>query len=149
MSYEDDGEKQPNFVKINFGENNGAFYIHTNPFAFTNYHLLDTKEDYAATVLSFLPKQQVIWDNYYKSGRKIISSPLHYILTSPALKWAFYTSVFTLLLFVIFRGKRTQRIIPVVEPLENSTVEFTQTIGELYYQSGDYTNIISKKSNTF
>ena len=52
-------------------------------------------------------------------------------------------------LFVIFKGKRTQRIIPVIDKLENSTVEFTQTIGELYYQYGDYSNIISKKIQYF
>ena len=58
-------------------------------------------------------------------------------------------SLFGLILFVIFKGKRTQRIIPVIDKLENSTVEFTQTIGELYYQYGDYSNIISKKIQYF
>ena len=56
-----------NFIKMPYGSNNGAFYIHTNPFAFTNYHMLHDKEDYAATVLSFLTKHHIIWDNYYKS----------------------------------------------------------------------------------
>ncbi|WP_299117994.1 DUF4350 domain-containing protein [uncultured Winogradskyella sp.] len=149
MSIEDEDESHPNYIKTKFGENGGAFYIHTNPYAFTNYHILNGKEDYTATVLSYLPKQQIIWDNYYKSGRKIITSPLRYILKSPALKWAFYISMFSLILFVIFKGKRTQRIIPVVDKLENTTVEFTQTIGELYYQHGDFSNIISKKIQYF
>jgi len=138
-----------NFIKVDVGDNNGQFILHTNPFAFTNYHLMDDKEDYAATVLSYLPKQQIIWDNNYKSGRKIITSPLRYILKNPALKWAFYISMFGLILFVIFRGKRVQRIIPVVNKLENSTVDFTRTIGELYYQHGDFTNIINKKIQYF
>ena len=138
-----------NFIKVDVGDNNGQFILHTNPFAFTNYHLMDDKEDYAATVLSYLPKQQIIWDNNYKSGRKIITSPLRYILKNPALKWAFYISMFGLILFVIFRGKRVQRIIPVVNKLENSTVDFTRTIGELYYQHGDFSNIIDKKIQYF
>jgi hypothetical protein len=147
---EDDIEvTHPNFIKVNFGENNGQFIIHSNPFAFTNYHLLDDKEDYAAAVLSYLPKQQIIWDNNYKSGRKVITSPLRYILQNTALKWVFYISMFSLILFVIFRGKRTQRIIPVIDKLENATVDFTRTIGELYYQHGDYTNIIEKKIQYF
>jgi hypothetical protein len=53
------------------------------------------------------------------------------------------------MLFVIFRGKRTQRIIPVIHKLENATVDFTRTIGELYYQYGDFTNIIEKKIQYF
>lgn len=152
MTYEDEDEikiTNPNFIKVSFGKNNGHFYLHTNPFAFTNYHLLNDKEDYAATVLSYLPKNQIIWDNYYKSGRKIIKSPLRFILTNTALKWAFYTAMFALVLFIIFKGKRTQRIIPVVEPLKNSTVEFTQTIGDLYYQHKDFSNIIAKKIEYF
>jgi hypothetical protein len=142
-------ETYPNFIKVDVGEKGGQFILHTNPFAFTNYHLLNDKEDYTATVLSYLPKQQIIWDNNYKSGRKVITSPLRYILQSTALKWAFYISMFGLILFVIFRGRRTQRIIPVINKLENSTVDFTRTIGELYYQHGDFSNIIKKKTEYF
>ena len=146
---EDKTRSEVNYIKVPFGENNGAFFIHTNPFAFTNYHMLDNKEDYVAAVLSYLPKKPIIWDNYYKSGRKIITSPLRFILSNTALKWAFYLSLLALVLFVLFKGKRTQRIIPVVEPLKNSTVEFTQTVGDLYYQHGDFTNIITKKITYF
>ncbi|HEX9599954.1 MAG TPA: DUF4350 domain-containing protein [Mariniflexile sp.] len=138
-----------NYIKVPFGNNNGAFYVHTNPFAFSNYHMLNGNEAYAATVLSFLPKHQIIWDNYYKSGRKIITSPLRFILQNQALKWAFYITMIALILFVIFRGKRTQRIIPVVEPLKNATLDFTRTIGDLYYQHGDFTNIITNKIQYF
>lgn len=142
-------ENHINFIKVPFGKNNGAFYMHTNPFAFTNYHMLNGNDAYAATVLSFLPKHQIIWDNYYKSGRKVITSPLRFVLQSPALKWAFYITLFSLILFVIFKGKRTQRIIPVVEPLQNATLDFTRTIGDLYYQHGDFTNIINNKIQYF
>ena len=142
-------ETHPNFVRVDFGENGGQFLLHANPFAFTNYHLMADKENYTATVLSYLPKQQIIWDNNYKTGRKIITSPLRFILQNKALKWAFYISMFGLILFVIFRGKRTQRIIPIINKLENATVDFTKTIGELYYQHGDYSNIIEKKIEYF
>ena len=54
-----------------------------------------------------------------------------------------------LLLFVIFKAKREQRIIPVLEPLENSSVEFARTVGTLYHQNKDYTNLIQKKLNYF
>lgn len=152
MTFKDENDKENtniNFIKVSFGNKNGYFYLHTNPFAFSNYHLLNGNENYAATVLSFLPEQQLIWDNYYKSGRKVIRSPLRYILTNNALKWAFYVALFSLFLFILFKGKRTQRIIPVIEPLKNSTVEFTQTIGDLYYQHKDYSNIIAKKNQYF
>jgi hypothetical protein len=145
----DKSKKEVNYIKVPFGDQQGAFYIHCNPFAFTNYHMLEGKENYAAAVLSYLPNNPILWDNYYKSGRKIITSPLRFVLSNPALKWAFYLSLIALGLFVIFKGKRTQRIIPVLEPLKNTTVEFTQTIGDLYLQHGDFTNIINKKITYF
>lgn len=138
-----------NYIKMPVGRNGGSFLIHTNPFAFTNYHMLQDKADYVAGVLAYLPQQSIIWDNYYKSGRRVIESPLRYILSNPSLKLAFYMVMFGILLFVIFRGKRTQRIIPVIKPLNNATVDFTQTIGDLYYQNGDFSNIITKKIEFF
>ena len=63
------------------------------------------------------------------------------ILQSQALKWAFYMTLISLILFVIFRGKRTQRIIPVIDPLKNATLDFTKTIGDLYYQPVSYTHL--------
>ncbi len=146
---DDKTKKEVNYIKVPFGNNNGAFYVHSNPFAFTNYHMLNGKENYVATVLSFLPKNQIIWDNYYKSGRRVIKSPLRFILSNEALKWGFYLSLLALALFIVFRSKRTQRIIPVMHPLKNTTLDFTKTIGNLYFQHGNYTNIINKKITYF
>ncbi|MDX1472299.1 MAG: hypothetical protein R3213_12440, partial [Flavobacteriaceae bacterium] len=139
----------PNLVQIKPNDSSGSFFIHTNPFAFSNYHLLNGKENYAATVLSFLPTGKIIWDEYYKAGRKVIRSPLRFVLTNPPLKWAFYIALISLIIYIIFQGKRRQRVIPVIEPVKNSTVEFTKTIGNLYYQTGEYTSVINKKITYF
>src|SRR5690606_37334483 len=45
----------------------------------------------------------------------------------------------------IFERKRRQRINPVIKPLENTTLEFVGTIGNLYYQRSDHRNIAEKK----
>ena len=45
--------------------------------------------------------------------------------------------------------KRKQRIIPIVKPLGNTTLEFVSTIGNLYYQSGEHKNIAEKKIHFF
>ncbi|WP_228852104.1 DUF4350 domain-containing protein [Aegicerativicinus sediminis] len=149
MRPKDSTKTYVNYVKIPFGNENGAFYVHTNPFAFTNYHMLRDKTEYAAAVLSFLPNDILIWDNYHKTGRKVITSPLRFILTNSALRWGFYVSLIGLILYVLFQGKRTQRIIPIVSPPRNASVEFTKTIGDLYFQHGDYSNIIGKKITYF
>ncbi|MEH6681579.1 MAG: hypothetical protein V7724_13600 [Sediminicola sp.] len=54
-----------------------------------------------------------------------------------------------ILLFVLFKGKRQQRIIPVWHPLENASVNFAQTVGSLYYQHRNPSDLIQKKLNYF
>lgn len=147
---ENNEAKEVNFIKVKYGDKGGAFYLHTNPYAFSNYHMLNKNDAYAATLLSYLPKNRpLIWDDYNKSGRKYVSSPLRYVLNQTTLKWALYITLCSLILYMIFRGKRTQRIIPVIHPLENASVQFTKTIGALYFQYKDYGNIIQKKTVYF
>ena len=138
---------KPNFIKTSFGK--GSFIINTLPIAFTNYYLLSDKSSYSANSFSYLHNNLLYWDDYKKSGRKVISSPMRFVLNQPALKWSYYLVLCGLLLFVIFKAKREQRIIPVIKPLENSSVEFARTVGSLYHQSKDYTNLNSKKINYF
>ncbi len=127
----------------------GAIYYNLNPAAFTNYYLLKGKQQYAVEALSYMNDGPVFFDDYGKSGRKVVASPLRFVLSQQPLKWAYFLALAGVLLYMVFASKRRQRIIPVVKPLENSTVEFTRTIGNLYFQSGDHTGIITKKINYF
>ncbi|MFW0736994.1 DUF4350 domain-containing protein [Flavobacterium sp. T12S277] len=137
-------KKHINFIKVPY--HNGHFYLHTQPLAFTNYHLLKANHyEYAESVLSFLPKGDIFWYTKGQNNESISESPLRYILSQPGLKWAWYFFLFGMLIFIIFNAKRKQRIVPILKPLPNLTVDFTKTIGNLYYQEGDHTNIIDKK----
>lgn len=139
---------QVNFIEVKVGK--GAIYYHLNPIAFTNYYMLEPgKENYVAESLSYLNNGPVYFDNYGKSGRRVITTPMRFVLGQPALKWAWYLLLATIVLYFIFKAKREQRAIPVVKPLENSSVEFTRTIGNLYYQNNDYTSAINRKINYF
>ena len=127
----------------------GRFLLHSLPEAFSNYYMLKNNGQYAADVLSYVNAEKIYWDEYLKSGRKVVSSPMRYILNQAPLTWAYYIMMTALLIFVIFKGKREQRIVPVIKPLENTSVEFTKTIGDLYFQHKDYSNIIAKKITYF
>jgi hypothetical protein len=139
--------KSPNFVKVRFGK--GNFYLNTTPQTFTNYYMLKGNKDYVANALSYLKDLDVYWDNYKKSGRIVIDSPMRFILNQASLKWAYYLGMVGLLIFIVFKTKREQRIIPVIKPLENSSIEFAKTVGGLYYEHRDFTDLISKKINFF
>ncbi|KAF2081910.1 DUF4350 domain-containing protein [Flavobacterium sharifuzzamanii] len=137
-------EKQVNFIEVPY--KNGYLYLHTQPVAFTNYNLL--KKDYyqyAENVLSYIPKGNIFWYNKTFNDKRISSSPMRYIWSQPALKSAWYLGLLGILIFMIFNAKRKQRVVPIIKPLQNLTVDFTKTIGNLYYQEGDHTNIIDKK----
>ncbi len=140
-------KEEPNFIQVKFGK--GHFYLNTTPQAFTNYYMLGDNQDYVAHTLSYLDNSYLYWDNYEKTGRVVIDSPMRFVLNQASLKWAYYLAILGLLFFVILRAKREQRIIPVITPLENSSVEFARTVGGLYYQHKDYTDLISKKMNYF
>ena len=136
-----------NYVKVNYGK--GKFLLHNLPEAFSNYYLLKDNEQYAANVLSYIDTDKIYWDEYLKSGRKVVTSPMRFILDQAPLTWAYYVLIGGLLIFVLFKGKRQQRIVEVMEPLENTSVEFTKTIGDLYFQHKDFSNIIAKKITYF
>ncbi|WP_234736461.1 DUF4350 domain-containing protein [Tellurirhabdus bombi] len=141
---------EPVFLKIPYGK--GVFYIHNLPLAFTNYYLLDpNSEDFASKSLAYLPKWPTYWDEYQKRGRfdENEQTPLRYVLSQEPLRWAYYLTLASLLLYAIFAGKRTQRIIPIVEKPKNTSLEFVQTVGGLYFQRGDHTNLAQKKVQYF
>ena len=141
--HENTKEKLVDFIKVPYGK--GEFYLHTQPIVFTNYHLLkDNHSEYAAKVLSYTDGE-VFWLLKNQSGEIVSGSPMRYILSQPALKAAWYIFLLGMIVFFIFNAKRKQRIVPIIKPLENTTVDFTKTIGNLYFQEGNHDNIIEKK----
>jgi hypothetical protein len=131
-----------NFVKVNYYD--GEIYLHRQPAAFTNFHLLkDNHYQYAEKVLSYIPKGNVYW--YTKGQLEDDASFLNFFLSQPAFRAATYIFLIGMLLFIIFNAKRKQRIVPIVKPLTNTTIDFVKSIGNLYHQEGNHDNIIDKK----
>lgn len=131
-------------LKLKYGK--GTLYLCANPLIFTNYALLSNRGDeYAAKVLSYLPKSQSIyWDEYQNGDIPEDTSPMRVFFSHPALSWAYYISLFGMVVFVLYEMKRRQRIIPIVEPLKNSTVEFASIVGQVYYEQRNNMNIAQK-----
>lgn len=136
-----------NFICTKYGL--GKIYVHTQPMAFTNYHLLNGNVEYASKVLSYLPIRKTVWDNYYKPDHFINTSPMRYILSQPPLQLAYYLSLLTLLLYLVVESKRRQRVIPVLKPLENRSLQFVKTIGSLYFKQRNNADLAKKKAIFF
>jgi hypothetical protein len=139
-----DGSQRADFIRLRYGK--GYIYFHTNPYAFTNYYMLNPRgSEYVAKCLGYLAPGAVVWDESYKKAEGHAESPLSYILSVESLRWAYYTAVLFLLLYILFNIKRRQRAIPIVAPYKNTSLEFTQTIGALYYNQSNHKNIAHKK----
>ncbi len=135
----------PTLVRYNFGK--GSLFLCADPKLFTNYSLLTPNgADYAAKALSYLPEHPVIyWDHLQNGDIEVDESPLRVFFSYPALQWAYYIALFTLVGFVLFEMKRRQRIIPIIAAPANSTVDFVSVVGRVYYEQRNNTNIAQKK----
>lgn len=138
-----------NFVKYTFGK--GGLYLLPNPQLLSNYNLLNLRgAEYAARALSYLPTPEtLIWDENNTRGSTDDSDILRVLFKHAPLRWAYYLALTGLLVFVFFEMKRRQRIIPIVSPLKNSSVDFVRVVGKVYYQQRDNRDIAHKKISYF
>jgi len=141
-----------NFGYIPYGK--GRVYFHTNPIAFTNYFMVQEEgKMYLDGVMAHLENDNIYYEiaarnpviiqdnNNGKKGRRSPNfgnqGPLTYILSQRSLAISWYILMSMGLLFLIFRSKRKQRIIPIVEKNENTSLIFIQNISNLYFQQGN------------
>lgn len=137
---------QANFIKVKFGK--GYIYAHTEPLFLTNYYLLKPGNvRYAQDVFSYLQDRETLWFVSNKSSESRFF--LRFILSNPPLKYAWWVFLGGLVLFIFFNAKRKQRIVPVTEPLRNTSLDFVKSIGNLYLQEGDFHDMMAKKAQYF
>ena len=148
-------DKRPNSIVYFHGK--GKLYLQCEPRAYSNYFLLkDNNYEYLKNTLAFTQNkpEHIYWDDYYnklgsrKNSRKNFST-FSEIMKHPPLKAAFWLSLILLFLYILFNGKRVQRIIQQLIPNENTTVTFTETIGRLYLQKKHNKNIAEKMITYF
>ena len=147
-----------NFIRISYGE--GAFFFHTNPYAFTNVSMLkDDGFTYAETMLKHIPPGKVQWDKYNinrhnnsessANGEEPKRSILEFIFKSVALTWAFVILIIGAFLYAVFKGKRMQNIVKPIDSKENTSLRYIDTISSLYLQESKHGKLIRLKEKTF
>ena len=141
--------KQPNFVKYNYGK--GALFLISEPGFYTNFNMLDKYgAEYAAKTLSYIQaSDQIIFDDYLSAQKNETTDVLRVFFKHPELKWAYYLTIFSLVIFVLYEIKRRQRIIPIADPLKNASVEYAHVVGSVYYHERNNLDIAKKKINYF
>ena len=140
-----------NLITIPHGK--GAFYFHSTPLALTNFHLArSTSLDYIGALLAEMNDGDVLIDDIFHSPNSQVDSqhsenpylpesPISFILSIESLRWAWYLMIAGALLFLVFRTRREQRVIPVIPPVKNNSLEFASTVGRLYYKEKNHKRI--------
>ena len=141
--------EMPNFVKVKVGK--GSLFLHTSPNMFYNYQIKRLHGyKYAEFVLNELPADRDVYmlelgrlsDNYGNydvdeqegDGEKEDDSYLKLIFQESNLVDRFcLLSILGVILFVIFRSKRTRPIVPFIEPKKDMTMAFAETITSIYF----------------
>lgn len=140
--------EMPNFLKVEYGK--GYLYLHSTPNLFFNYQL-KRKSGYKYTefVLNNIPKDQDVHilelarvpddngdynidDDGDSDMAKQDDSLLQEIFRRPNLLIALLLSILGLILFVIFRSKRTRPMVPFIPKKKNMTMAFAETITSIY-----------------
>lgn len=151
-----------NFAEFPLGK--GRFLLHTTPLAFSNFSLLRPQvRPYAEAVLSCLPEGDIYWDAFSRVPEAVgrrrngmsddrglpDKHPLTYILEQPALAWAWYLLLGLAFVYIVFRAKRRQRIVPVLPKNENSSYEFISTIANLHFRERNYRGLCLQSMKLF
>lgn len=163
-----------NFIHLAAGK--GHFYVHLEPLAFSNYFLLHKGNmDYFEKALSGINPDvdKIIWDEYYlaklkresqggggnggSSGNNRNSTKGWFSVLmnmenekgDKSFRAAFWLLLLLLAIYTLTEMRRKQRIIPVVKPLKNDSLDFVKTIGRLYYGKGDHGNLCRKMGAYF
>lgn len=138
-------------VLVNVRRGKGRVLASSTPRLFTNVNAVsDTTSEAVYAALSHLdPEHTVLWDTRHKPLIAEVNSPFRFILSVPALQSALYLALAGLALFLLVRARRRQRPVPVVEPPSNDTLEFVETVGDLYYREGNHADLARRRIDAF
>lgn len=141
------GQLESNVV-LPYGK--GYVYLNPNPDMYTNVQL-KSKGGYAHSKIwvNRIPKDQpVYWlelarfkelpeedfDDFFDEGDgERDDSYLQYIFEKPQLVTAMILAIIGVLLFIVFRAKRTQPMVPFIGKKKNMSLEFADTITSIYF----------------
>lgn len=159
--YWDDGAQQ--YIKVStpdsmivmaaFPHGDGRLFYHVKKDLFYNYSYRQNQMfEYTQNVFAHFDPQHVYLlspINLYQGPDPSSNNPLDFIMNQPALKAAYYLMLLGILLYVFFGGKRKQKIIPVIVKNKNTSLEYIETVSQLFYQQGQHEKLVTHMRNIF
>jgi hypothetical protein len=149
----------------------GKVIMHSVPRLFCNYQVITPNGfAHASIMLRRIPKDKpVIWMEY---GRQVVNQPnnnsldqsqeegqgnekqdnsyLQFIMKNEALRWAFLYGILVFLLYVLFRAKRREAVLPGVPEKRNMSLAFVDTLSSIYLsRNSPYSILLVLRKNFY
>ena len=99
-----------------------------------------------------MQSEAVVWDEFSKSAfipKNTTANPMAYILLQDSLRYAWWLLLVSVVLYSFFTAKRKQRVVPVLEPKTNTSMEFVSAIAKLHYENAYHRDIAKKRIKYF
>ena len=143
-----------NMFAFNYGK--GKVYFHASPIMFSNYYMIEDEGfRFANATLKQFKGKKIYWDEASKHNEAHILPPkpnesfLKYVFSQPGLKWGWYLLLAGVVLFIAFRSKRRQGVIPLLPENKNTSAEFVKSVAMLYLSSGNHSKIAGEMMRHF
>lgn len=149
---------RPVYIEVEYGL--GKIYFHQNPMVFTNIQLINAKgKSYLKEVFSYLPSSKIQWlsfaefepkkknpnDGKFNENQSLLSI----LFTHPAFRWGFILAIFGLMLYLIFRSKRSRPIIPAIHNNQNTGFSYVDTLAGIYFNKNNQDKILKIMRRNF
>lgn len=144
-------------ASLSYKYGKGRVYVVANPLLFTNYGVLHRDiARYIGAQLALIADHRVVrlssraargntLSGNYHEGEDNTMAPLSYFLSRQPLRWATYTLLAGVCVFMLFTARRRQRVIPTVEAPKNKNLEFLMLLGTIYCKNHDNADMLRKK----
>jgi|GEM_PF-4302930 len=130
----------------------GSIYTHAVPTMFYNYSYQQSHMfDYTEEVLSHFDPAYVMLLKKVLPNQPATEkeNPLQYIMSSPPLKAAYFTLLLGLLTYALIGGRRRQKSIQITEKNENTSLEYVDTVSQLFHQQESHEKLVAHMSEIF
>lgn len=124
----------------------GQIYLHVIPELYSNAAFNQASmQGYIEATLSMYTPDYVIIDqvNLHDPAPEQHAGQLDYVLSQPSLRWAYYLALMSMFVFLIFRSKRKQQVIPIIPVNSNTSMAYVDTLSHLYQSQQQPTKLIS------
>ncbi len=146
--------RNDDYVLFQVGKvNDFKVYLHSAPMLFQNKSAMSGAylQNFGETFDLFSSEKVVVhqFKNTYLRVGASKDSVLQYVLAQPPLKYAYYLTLLSGLVYVLFSSKRKQKEVPIEELSKNTSLDYVETASSLFMTQNQNAKLIKHMRRNF